>query len=472
MAWAWQRNYVTLRSGERVRYAFYQKDQSDVYFVRFRAKEGGYARLSTGQAKKPQAIDEAHRLILENYEQVAPAAERMSWELAKAKLMVAMEADGKRPRTVGGYVETLDKLIAMFPLARGPADVTDRMAGDFKTKYATGKFSRKRKTEDPSAMQARRIKSLDSRLRTLKAAFGWLKELRLVDQNPFENVAQPEMDRHEVKYVREGDVSAFFDWLEGRYPGWRMPHLFFSVKAATACRLEDLCGLRSSQLQDGRLVFTADTHQEPRRALRDPARGPVRRAGRLPGRRLPVGALPAGAQGGEQEARRAHPPAERGVLPAAALPLGRGADAGLPESHGGRPVEPRLPPGGVHPGGRGGRPPQAGGRGLRRDARDDAQVLHRHREEADRRRGAGRAPGQAAAEEERSGGLTARVNSGVNSGFPMSILAPAPAGAFSFPGGVPTAGFLKLTRNWHISRIGTAWERQEPPQLFAVTALR
>jgi hypothetical protein len=46
------------------------------------------------------------------------------------------------------------------------------------------------------------------------------------------------------KYIRQGDIGHFFDWLTERYPGWRMPHLFFSVKAATACRLEDVCSLR------------------------------------------------------------------------------------------------------------------------------------------------------------------------------------------------------------------------------------
>jgi hypothetical protein len=60
-----------------------------------------------------------------------------------------MEADGKRERTVGGYLETLDKLIALFPLARGPADITDRMAGDFKVKYAGGLFTRKKKASPP-----------------------------------------------------------------------------------------------------------------------------------------------------------------------------------------------------------------------------------------------------------------------------------------------------------------------------------
>ena len=55
-----------------------------------------------------------------------------------------------------------------------------------------------------------------------------------------------------------GNLSDFLAWVEGRYPGWRMPHLFFSVKALTACRLEDICGLRSEQLREGRLVFEAD----------------------------------------------------------------------------------------------------------------------------------------------------------------------------------------------------------------------
>jgi integrase len=47
--------------------------------------------------------------------------------------------------------------------------------------------------------------------------------------------------------------------MNERFPGWEMPRLFFTVKAMTACQLEDICFLRSEQLDDGRLVFTADT---------------------------------------------------------------------------------------------------------------------------------------------------------------------------------------------------------------------
>jgi site-specific recombinase XerD len=258
---AWARNYVTLRTGERIRYSFVIRDDSRVYFVRFRSIDGRRLERSTNAIKMVDAIAQAHRLILEEYQHIAPAAERMPWDVAKEKLAEGMKGDGKRPKTIKGYLETLDKLIAMFPLAKGPADITDRMAGDFKTKYANGQFTRQRKTpqDDKAPVYRRSTKSLDSRIRTLKAVFAWFKTLRLVDENPFEKIAPPELDRHEVKYVRESDISDFFRWINQRFPGWEMPHLFFTIKAMTACRLDDICGFLSSQLEDGRLVFTADT---------------------------------------------------------------------------------------------------------------------------------------------------------------------------------------------------------------------
>jgi hypothetical protein len=118
---AWQRNYVTLKTGERIRYAFVERADSNVYFVRFRSIDGRRLERSTNATKKVDAIDEAHRLILEEYEQIAPSAETFTWEVAKDKLQEGMAADGKRPKTIKGYRETLDKLIAMFPLAKGPA---------------------------------------------------------------------------------------------------------------------------------------------------------------------------------------------------------------------------------------------------------------------------------------------------------------------------------------------------------------
>ncbi len=253
---AWQRNYVTLKSGARIRYAFFSKAESPALYVRFKGKSGGYVKASTGAARKVDAIEEAHRLIREHYEDIPPSSETVNWGVAEERLQAAMAADNKRPKTIQGYLETLSRLIEMFPLAKGPADISDQMAGDFKQKYASGTFTRK--PGDDARSYARATKSLDSRLRTLKAVFRWFKDLRLVEANPFAQVAQPEMDRHEVKYVKQDDLAEFLAWLEQRYPGWRMPHLFFEVKALTACRLQDICGLRSEQLREGRLVFEAD----------------------------------------------------------------------------------------------------------------------------------------------------------------------------------------------------------------------
>jgi integrase len=256
----WQRNYVTLGNGARIRYAFFEHPQSDVYWVRFRGTDGKKVRLSTGQKKKPAATEEAHRLIREHYQEPVPeAAEAVSWDVATDKLRAALKADNKRPKTIKGYEETLTRLKEMFPSAIGPSDITPSMAGEFKEDYASGTFSRKPHKDDEKVPEyGRKKKSLDSRLRTLKAVFSWFKQLKLVEANPFAEVEQPDLDKHEVKYVRADDLGDFLTWLEGRYPGWRLPHLFFAVKALTGCRLTDICSLRSNQLTDGRLVFEAD----------------------------------------------------------------------------------------------------------------------------------------------------------------------------------------------------------------------
>jgi integrase len=95
-------------------------------------------------------------------------------------------------------------------------------------------------------------------VRSVKATFAWFKRLKMVDKNAFEEVPQPELDRHEVRYVKAEDLEHFYNWLGERYPGWTMPQLFFQVKALSGCRLDDLCHIRSEQIQDGRIVFPAD----------------------------------------------------------------------------------------------------------------------------------------------------------------------------------------------------------------------
>lgn len=258
---SWQRNYVVLPDGEQVRFALIELPESDAYYVRFKDASGRRVKKTTGHSKKPDALAEAQRIILKEFDAEPVSSEAVDWEVAKSKLRDAMETDGKRPKTIAGYIETLGKLISVFPRAEGPADISEKMAEEFKGKYDRGRFTRKRVlAEGETAPEySRKKKSLDSRIRSLKAIFGWFKKLRVVEENPFEGVESPKMDRHEVKHVSEDDVAGFFEWIEERYPDWPMPRMFFSVKALTGCRLDDICNLKSNQLQDGRLLFTADT---------------------------------------------------------------------------------------------------------------------------------------------------------------------------------------------------------------------
>jgi hypothetical protein len=116
---SWGQNFVILRNGERIRYALFQKEGTPFYYVRFKGKDGQYMKPSTGCARKVDAINAAHKIILDYYEEtLPPRIEKVTWDEAKAKLTEAMLADNKRPKTIKDYIETLDKLIAMYPKPR------------------------------------------------------------------------------------------------------------------------------------------------------------------------------------------------------------------------------------------------------------------------------------------------------------------------------------------------------------------
>lgn len=256
----WQRNYVAIKTGERVRYSLITRPTSPNYMARFKGPDGRWNEKSTGTDRKPDAIGEAHRIIQETYGQLAPTSETATWDIAAQKLTAHLNAKKIRPATVKGYLETLRRVRAVFPLCKGPADITNRHAHDFTQKYGQGTFTRKKVKEGETApAYTRKGKSLDSRLRTLKAVFTHFRTMSppLVEANPFEGIAPPKLDR-DVKHVTKTDVGDVFKWFQGRFPGWKFPLLFFRVKALVACRLDDLCSLPSSAVRDGGILFPGD----------------------------------------------------------------------------------------------------------------------------------------------------------------------------------------------------------------------
>jgi integrase len=239
----WQRNYVTLKTGEQVRFSLFQRDGSPIWLVRFKNAERKWREKSTGKERKPDALDSVTVIIADEYGELSPTSEVVTWKVAEEKLTAALTEDNKRPKTIKGYLETLAQLKKLFPLVKGPAEIDEKKAHKFKAEHK-GK-----------------PKSLDTRIRSLKAIFErfrTLKPVPLIGSNPFRNVAAPKLDKT-VKFVSKADIQEVYKWLDARFPGWSFPSLLFQVKGFTACRLADLVAIKTSDLKEGGIEFTAET---------------------------------------------------------------------------------------------------------------------------------------------------------------------------------------------------------------------
>lgn len=158
-----------------------------------------------------------------------------------------------------------------FPGCRGPADITMPLAKQFKVEYLTQKYTRKKPSEpkvwkgvgrkpklrpEPPTY-ARKPRTLDSSLRKLRVIWGrwFMKELGFFSDNPWQEVSPPKLDKLTPRYLTPNEINGFFEWLKGRWQGWRLPMLFFTVKLFIGNRILELCSLRSDQLREGRIVF-------------------------------------------------------------------------------------------------------------------------------------------------------------------------------------------------------------------------
>ena len=85
-----------------------------------------------------------------------------------------------------------------------------------------------------------------------------MDDLKIVPGNPWQDVGPPKADKLPVHYATDEQIAGFYQWSGERFGDWPFPKLFLSTKAYTACRLMDLCALKSAQLRGGELVFPPD----------------------------------------------------------------------------------------------------------------------------------------------------------------------------------------------------------------------
>ena len=118
-----------------------------------------------------------------------------------------------------------------------------------------------------------------------------------------------------------------------------MPYLFFMVKVVTGCRLDDICNLRSKQMQDGRVIFGADItkNRSERYAILPTdlyAELDAYKGESYLWERYPAELKEAIAKKGTRRI------GSTGVLISAFIPVDRGVDAGLSEANRPRSIQP------------------------------------------------------------------------------------------------------------------------------------
>ncbi len=245
-----------LPDGRRIRYSLQKRSGSDCYFVYFRDANNRRRELTTGERAKHAAQDVAPEKIREDY--AAKKQDRLSWDDAMDLMVRHMKAQNLRPGTIQQYKLAANALRKVFPKSIGPADVTPAMAERFKVERMEAKAPRKKGQRKDSKVQP---VTVEGNLNNLSIVFGhWLHDtLKIVDGNPFAGVESPKYDKAPPRIVRADEKKGLMEWLEKRWPDWRLLPLFLEVKATIGCRIGELCQAGSDCLQGGKIYFMSET---------------------------------------------------------------------------------------------------------------------------------------------------------------------------------------------------------------------
>ncbi len=221
------------------------------YFVRFYGPKGDYERISTGMREQGEARNEAAKIVERVYCPMQfQRPVHISWDEMLQKLQSAMTANGNRPISYANYASTIRVVQTVLPDTTGPLDIGPYEAQRFKDEYLSGSFKRGKAAD--AKVYRRSTQSFNTYLRQTRAIWSkWLKELKMVKDNPWLAVAYAKVDRKRPEAPDEDVLLQFFQFVKDRYPNWEMPILYLQTKCLLGCRLMDLCSVRSDQLRNG-----------------------------------------------------------------------------------------------------------------------------------------------------------------------------------------------------------------------------
>ena len=254
---------VSLPDGRLVRFGLVKRNK--FWTARFRNADGKETWLTTKETGRPRALEVAGPLVAEAYgfgkaRTVQPmelevaghkvvlravsAGSFVSWEDAVKAATAAMIADNRRQTTINDYNDLARLVQTSFPETKGPGDITEEMAAAWKARRS-GEVS---------------PHSLAGDITALRSLWGkWFQAVcKVVKNNPWLSVDKPKLDKLDPRRLTDEEVAALVAWLGRRWDGWTLPSLYIRTKAFVGCRAEELAGLLTANLRDGRITFPGD----------------------------------------------------------------------------------------------------------------------------------------------------------------------------------------------------------------------
>ena len=240
-----------LSHGVLVGFSVKQRPDEKIYYAYFRDRTGRRLMRDTGQTAVLRAVEAAKAIIDKDYAPPPVKPENAAWDDVTERLRKRLLATGERPTTVRYYLSLLRAVRSVFKATDGPADITPGMATAWRDHMMTTP-KKNGKSRSPHYVK--------NSINGLSAIWNkwFLQELKIVPGDPWKDV-EVIADKLPVRSATDEQASDFLAWLDERFSGWPVPRLFLELKSHSGCRLYDICSLLSSQLQDGRIVFPADT---------------------------------------------------------------------------------------------------------------------------------------------------------------------------------------------------------------------
>lgn len=242
----------------KVPYSARKRPDRKKWVVCFRDREGKTVRVLTiheapdkVKSPPPEFFDDAKDIIRKVWcpPSLFPALVGKTWS---DHLKEVEAKPGIRPETLRSFKEGTRAVGEILPEVEGPHDVTAEVVQRFCSRFLV--------TPDKRNKIRTRV-TLSYYVRALSAFTNHIIDGGYVSSNPWRGVRTEQAGKKKRKKKRaptEDQFNHFIGWVVGRFPDWTSLRALIELKSVSACRTADLCQLKTAQLRNGRITFTAD----------------------------------------------------------------------------------------------------------------------------------------------------------------------------------------------------------------------